>query len=141
MKSHATVRRGNKTIPTAPTRPREEAMCRSLARVIGIAVFPAFAWLAPASAEPPRLPVPTVDQSAVAQRGYFYVGGKYVGEPGKEIMQGQTYVEVLAPKDVRRPYPLVLSMAPRRPPPTGWERRTAARAGPSISSSRAMSST
>jgi pimeloyl-ACP methyl ester carboxylesterase len=59
-------------------------------------------------AEPPNLPVPAVDQSAVAQRGYFYVGGKYVGEPGKETMQGQMYVEVLAPKDVRRPYPLVL---------------------------------
>jgi pimeloyl-ACP methyl ester carboxylesterase len=59
-------------------------------------------------AEPPKLPVPTVDQSAVAQRGYFYVGGQYVGEPGKEIMRGQIYVEVLAPKDVRRPYPLVL---------------------------------
>src|SRR5256885_573240 len=55
-----------------------------------------------------KLPVPAVDQSAVALRGYFYVGGKYVGEPGKEIMQGQIYVEVLAPKDVRRPYPLVL---------------------------------
>jgi hypothetical protein len=26
-------------------------------------------------AEPPRLPVPAVDQSAVAQRGYFFVGG------------------------------------------------------------------
>jgi pimeloyl-ACP methyl ester carboxylesterase len=63
---------------------------------------------AAARAEPPKLPVPAVDQSAVAQRGYFYVGGKYVGEPGKEIMQGQIYVEVLAPKDVRRPYPLVL---------------------------------
>jgi pimeloyl-ACP methyl ester carboxylesterase len=61
-----------------------------------------------ARAEPPKLPVPAVDQSAVAQRGYFYVGGKYSGEPGKEIMQGQTYVEVLAPKDVRQPYPLVL---------------------------------
>jgi len=61
-----------------------------------------------ARAEPPKLPVPSVDQSAVAQRGYFYVGGKYVGEPGKETMQGQIYVEVLAPKDVRRPYPLVL---------------------------------
>src|SRR5499427_2310245 len=61
-----------------------------------------------ARAEPPKLPVPAVDQSAVAQRGYFYVGGKYVGDPGKEIMQGQVYVEVLAPKDVRRPYPLVL---------------------------------
>jgi len=61
-----------------------------------------------ARAEPPKLPVPAVDQSAVAKRGYFYVGGKYVGEPGKEIMQGQVYVEVLAPKDVRRPHPLVL---------------------------------
>src|SRR5262250_2210676 len=69
----------------------------------------ALAW-APtiAQAEPPKLPVPAVDQSAVAKRGYFYVGGKYVGEPGKEIMQGQVYVEVLAPKDMRRPYPLVL---------------------------------
>jgi pimeloyl-ACP methyl ester carboxylesterase len=61
-----------------------------------------------ARAEPPKLPVPAVDQSAVAKRGYFYVGGKYVGEPGKEIMQGQIYVEVLAPKDVRRLHPLVL---------------------------------
>src|SRR3954468_4926411 len=55
-----------------------------------------------------KLPVPAVDQSAVALRGYFYVGGKYVGELDKEIMQGQVYVEVLAPKRVRRPYPLVL---------------------------------
>ena len=27
-------------------------------------------------AERPKLPVPAVDQSGVAQRGYFYVGGK-----------------------------------------------------------------
>ena len=27
-------------------------------------------------AEPPKLPVPATDQSAVGQRGYFYVGGK-----------------------------------------------------------------
>jgi pimeloyl-ACP methyl ester carboxylesterase len=78
------------------------------ARLIGAALLPALAFVAPARAEPPKLPVPAVDQSAVAQRGYFYVGGKYVGDPGKEIMQGQVYVEVLAPKDVRRPYPLVL---------------------------------
>ncbi len=78
------------------------------ARLIGAALLPALTLLAPARAEPPKLPVPTVDQSAVARRGYFYVGGHYVGDPGKEIMQGQVYVEVLAPKDVRRPYPLVL---------------------------------
>jgi pimeloyl-ACP methyl ester carboxylesterase len=62
----------------------------------------------PVCADPPKLPVPAVDQSAVALRGYFYVGGRFTGEPGKEIMSGQAYVEVLAPKDVRRPYPLVL---------------------------------
>ena len=74
-----------------------------------LALTSAFPWASTtARAEPPKLPVPAVDQSAVAKRGYFYVGGKYVGEPGKEIMQGQVYVEVLAPKDMRRPYPLVL---------------------------------
>jgi pimeloyl-ACP methyl ester carboxylesterase len=46
--------------------------------------------------------------SAVHQRSFFYVGGKYVGEPGKEVMRGQMYVERLAPREVRRPYPLVL---------------------------------
>jgi pimeloyl-ACP methyl ester carboxylesterase len=55
-----------------------------------------------------KLPVPAIDQSAVAKRGFFYVGGHYVGEPGKRIMQGQAYVEVLAPKEERRPYPIVL---------------------------------
>src|SRR6476469_471362 len=54
-----------------------------------------------------KLPVPAVDQTAVAKRGYFYVGGQYTGEPGKNIMQGQIYVEVLAPKRQARPYPLV----------------------------------
>ena len=98
---------------------------------------------APASsrAEPPKLPVPAVDQSAIAQRGYFYVGGKYTGEPGKDIMQGQVYVEVLAPKDVQRPYPLVLIHGAAQPQPTGWERRMGAKAGLSISSSRATLST
>src|SRR5690242_6431846 len=72
------------------------------------ALLPVLAYTASALADPPKLPVPAVDQSAVALRGYFYVGGKYVGEPGKEIMVGQAYVEVLAPKDARQPYPLVL---------------------------------
>src|SRR5713226_4032552 len=63
---------------------------------------------ASAGAEPAKLPVPTIDQSAVASRGFFYVGGRYTGEAGKEIMEGQIYVEVLAPRDVRRPFPLVL---------------------------------
>jgi pimeloyl-ACP methyl ester carboxylesterase len=90
---------------------REDAMNNlvnvTALRIVGGLVLSALAS-APTQAEPPKLPVPAVDQSAVALRGYFYVGGKYVGEPGKEIMQGQIYVEVLAPKDVRRSYPLVL---------------------------------
>ncbi len=77
-------------------------------RIFCGALLPALACASAVRAEAPKLPVPTVDQSAVAQRGYFYAGGKYVGEPGKEIMDGQIYVEVLAPKEVRRPYPLVL---------------------------------
>ena len=84
-------------------------MCRFFARALAALslAFPLL-FVASAQAEPPKLPVPAVDQSAVALRGYFYVGGKYVGPPGQEIMQGQIYVEVLAPKDMRRPYPLVL---------------------------------
>jgi pimeloyl-ACP methyl ester carboxylesterase len=66
------------------------------------------AFIAPAALAEVKLPVPTVDQRAVARRGFFYVGGHYVGEPGKHTMQGQIYVEVLAPKEERRPYPLVL---------------------------------
>jgi len=62
---------------------------------------------APALAEL-KLPDPAVDKSTVAKRGFFYVGGHYVGEPGKQIMRGQIYVEVLAPKEQHRPYPLVL---------------------------------
>src|SRR5271154_5610827 len=85
---------------------REETM-KNASRLV-CALLPALAVAPAAVAKPPNLPVPAVDQSAIAKRGYFYVGGKYVGEPGKQIMDGQIYVEVLAPKDVRRPYPLVL---------------------------------
>ena len=49
-----------------------------------------------------------VVDSHVAKQGYFYVGGHYVGAPGKEVMIGQMYVEVWAPAKVLHPYPLVL---------------------------------
>jgi pimeloyl-ACP methyl ester carboxylesterase len=80
----------------------------AISRIAHSLLLPMLAVAMPVRAEAPKLPVSAVDQSAVGQRGYFYVGGKYVGTPGNEIMQGQVYVEVLAPKDVRRPYPLVL---------------------------------
>jgi len=79
---------------------------RAFAPTASIVIVAAF--VGPAALAEVKLPVPTVDQSAVASRGFFYVGGHYVGEPGKHIMQGQIFVEVLAPKVERRPYPLVL---------------------------------
>jgi pimeloyl-ACP methyl ester carboxylesterase len=83
-------------------------MTRFVARSLAALLPWSLSLFAAAHAEPPKLPVPAIDQSAVALRGFFYVGGKYVGAPGQEIMQGQIYVEVLAPRDVKRPYPLVL---------------------------------
>src|SRR5690348_7240160 len=62
-----------------------------------------------AVAEHPKAqPMPAYDQSAIAGRGYFYVGGSYVGDPGKKVMHGQMYVEVLTPRNPRHPFPLVL---------------------------------
>jgi pimeloyl-ACP methyl ester carboxylesterase len=52
--------------------------------------------------------VPAIAVGNLARHGYFYVGGHYTGAPGSEIMAGQIYVELLIPKEVRRPYPLVL---------------------------------
>src|SRR5439155_3781833 len=46
-------------------------------------------------------------ESNVARQGYFYVGGHYVGDAGREAMIGQMYVEVWAPREVRHPYPIV----------------------------------
>ncbi len=44
----------------------------------------------------------------VARHASFYVGGAYVGEAGKELMDGQMYVQAWAPAKVTQKYPLVL---------------------------------
>jgi pimeloyl-ACP methyl ester carboxylesterase len=44
---------------------------------------------------------------AMHTREFFYVGGKYTGPAGSEVMAGQMYVEVLRPQRVTRKYPLV----------------------------------
>lgn len=46
--------------------------------------------------------------TSVASRSFFYAGGQYVGEAGKEVMAGQMYVERLAPREVRQSLPIVL---------------------------------
>ena len=54
--------------------------------------------------------VPTVALDNVARQGFFFAGGKYVGElgPTKEsTMGGAMYVEVMVPRQIRSPYPVV----------------------------------
>jgi pimeloyl-ACP methyl ester carboxylesterase len=60
-----------------------------------------------AAATPPPS-VPTFSTADIGRQGHFYVGGHYVGEPGKETMDGAMYVEVWVPKGIRHPYPVVL---------------------------------
>ena len=60
-----------------------------------------------ATATPPPS-VPTFSTADIGRQGHFYVGGHYVGEPGKETMDGAMYVEVWVPKSIRHPYPVVL---------------------------------
>jgi hypothetical protein len=55
----------------------------------------------------PLKSVPTFSTANIGRQGHFYVGGKWVGEPGKETMDGAMYVEVWIPKDIRHPYPIV----------------------------------
>src|SRR5205809_1031601 len=58
----------------------------------------------------PPASIPTVSLNNVARHGFFYAGGKYVGElgPGKEsTMGGAMYVEVMVPRQIRSPYPVV----------------------------------
>lgn len=47
-------------------------------------------------------------QRALSTHEFFYVGGKYTGPPGKEVMAGQMYVEMLRPQRVTQKYPIVL---------------------------------
>jgi pimeloyl-ACP methyl ester carboxylesterase len=59
-------------------------------------------------AAPPS--IPRVSLTNVARHGFFYAGGKYVGELGAEkesTMGGAMYVEVMVPKQIRSPYPVV----------------------------------
>ena len=74
------------------------------------AVLIAGSFKANAQDAPITLPlksVPTFSTANIARQGHFYVGGKWVGEPGKEYMRGAMYVEVWVPKTIRYKYPIV----------------------------------
>jgi len=51
--------------------------------------------------------IPTFSTAEIGRQGHFYVGGRYVGEPGNETMHGAMYVETWVPKNIRHPYPVV----------------------------------
>jgi pimeloyl-ACP methyl ester carboxylesterase len=59
-----------------------------------------------AGAPPPS--IHTFSTEDIASTGFFYVGGTYVGAPGKEVMDGAEYVEVMVPKKIHHAYPIVL---------------------------------
>jgi hypothetical protein len=50
---------------------------------------------------------PHIPDRNLGREGFFYVGGQYVGPPGKEAMHGSMYVEVWVPKQIRQRYPVV----------------------------------
>lgn len=55
----------------------------------------------------PLTSVPTFSTKKIGRQGHFYVGGKWVGAPGKERMRGAMYVEVWVPKKSKHPYPIL----------------------------------
>ena len=76
--------------------------------------------------------LPAFGQHTFSARDYFYVGGKYTGGPGHEVMAGQMYVEVLRPQRVVQKYPLVLLHGAGQTATNWWGRRMAARDGRTI---------
>src|SRR6267142_4575203 len=57
------------------------------------------------AAPPPS--IPTFSTENIAREGFFFAGGHYVGPPGKQVMGGAMYTEVMVPKSIRHPYPIV----------------------------------
>jgi pimeloyl-ACP methyl ester carboxylesterase len=86
--------------------PGEETV-RNLVILVGLLALTTVG-ASPRGADLTAKTMPSYDQAAIARRGYFYVGGFYVGEHGKQLMHDQMYVEVLTPRHPRQRYPLVL---------------------------------
>ena len=52
--------------------------------------------------------IPTFAVDDIARKGFFYAGGEYWGEPGRQVMRGAMYTEVWVPRQIRHPNPIVL---------------------------------
>jgi pimeloyl-ACP methyl ester carboxylesterase len=58
-------------------------------------------------AMPPRT-IPTFSTENIARKGFYFAGGSYWGEPGRQVMRGAMYMDVWVPRNVRSPYPVIL---------------------------------
>jgi pimeloyl-ACP methyl ester carboxylesterase len=81
------------------------ALLCALAAIFSIGSSRANAKDAAGAASPAS--IPTFATPNIGREGHFYVGGHYSGQPGSEIMFGAMYVEVMVPKKIRHPYPIV----------------------------------
>lgn len=52
--------------------------------------------------------IPCIDQGFLGGRGAFYVGGSYVDAGKGHYLANQMFVEYYKPKEVRRPYPVIM---------------------------------
>ena len=84
---------------------KSTAILSALGAILVCGCFKADAQDAPVAI--PLKSVPTFSTANIGRQGHFYVGGKWVGEPGKEFMRGAMYVEVWVPKEIRYKYPIV----------------------------------
>jgi pimeloyl-ACP methyl ester carboxylesterase len=58
-------------------------------------------------AMPPKT-IPTFSTEDIARKGFFYAGGSFWGEPGRQVMRGAMYTEVWVPRQVRQSNPIVI---------------------------------
>ena len=70
------------------------------------------------SMTPPFTSVPTFSTANISRQGHFYVGGKWVGKPGQEVMRGAMYVETWVPRKIRFKYPILFIQSGGGDP--GW---------------------
>jgi len=85
---------------------RNRAALLSVASIAWFCISPAARAQSRPTGAPPAS-IHTFSTEDIASTGFFYVGGQYVGAPGKEVMDGAEYVEVMVPKKIRHPYPIV----------------------------------
>jgi pimeloyl-ACP methyl ester carboxylesterase len=93
---------------------------RTIWRLTAVLILLGLIWAANGSAQqaakdvpvvPPLTKVPTFSTENIARQGHFYVGGKWVGKPGQEVMRGAMYVETWVPKKIRYKYPILFIQA------------------------------